>query len=568
MNEWLKNFFTQLKELWAKWGLIQKLILGGICAAVIAGVIALFSVSSSPTLVPVIDAPIRDQDARDRIVTRINEENIRTFVSAAGIVQVEDEQTARRMRSLLIREDLIPTNTDPWAIFDRERWTLTDFERNINKRRAQEQLVTDHITALQEVDDAIVSIGWPEDKLFRSEQNPVTASVTLFPRPGSDLAETRKKIEGIQKILKYAIVGLKDENIVITDAAGNPLNDFTGMAAMDRIKIIEQETKLIAKLERDYRQKILDALQLVLTADRVRDLNIKIDMDMSKKAVSKTEFFPYTLKPRTPGLPYDDSEVLASVPRSEYTSDTSYQGTGYNPEGPPGVEGQTAPAFKDMSNLWGTVKQEIKQVNHELNKEETQEEKSPSIDRVTVSVIVDGVWKMKYDEKKNPVVLPDNSIEREYIPVSTDDIRKTQLAIQDAIGYSAARGDSVSVQNIQFDRRAQFSEEDAAYFRQKQFQTTVIIFVSGVVLLFLAFIIFRAVSRELERRKRLAEEERARREAAMRENAMLQAEQEGMDVSISVEERTRLELQENVANMAKEHPEDVAALLRTWLREE
>jgi flagellar M-ring protein FliF len=72
----------------------------------------------------------------------------------------------------------------------------------------------------------------------------------------------------------------------------------------------------------------------------------------------------------------------------------------------------------------------------------------------------------------------------------------------------------------------------------------------------------------MERRRRLAEDERARREQAIRESAIAQAEDEGVDVSISVEERTRMELQENVANMAKEHPEDVAQLVRTWLVEE
>jgi flagellar M-ring protein FliF len=37
---------------------------------------------------------------------------------------------------------------------------------------------------------------------------------------------------------------------------------------------------------------------------------------------------------------------------------------------------------------------------------------------------------------------------------------------------------------------------------------------------------------------------------------------------MSVEERKRMELQENAINMAKEHPEDVAQLIRTWLLEE
>ena len=37
---------------------------------------------------------------------------------------------------------------------------------------------------------------------------------------------------------------------------------------------------------------------------------------------------------------------------------------------------------------------------------------------------------------------------------------------------------------------------------------------------------------------------------------------------MSVEERARLEMQENAINMAREHPEDVAQLIRTWLVEE
>jgi flagellar M-ring protein FliF len=89
-----------------------------------------------------------------------------------------------------------------------------------------------------------------------------------------------------------------------------------------------------------------------------------------------------------------------------------------------------------------------------------------------------------------------------------------------------------------------------------------------LTLLLIAFIIIRVVGREIERRKRLAEEERARREQALRESAMLDAEQDGMEVSISVEERTRMELMESVVNMAKEHPEDCAQLIRTWILEE
>jgi flagellar M-ring protein FliF len=568
MNEFLKRLLGNIAGLWNKWSMMQRIILVGIVAAVLAGVIALFSVSSAPALVAVIDRPITDEAALDRIVLRINQEGVKAAVSGTGLVQVADESTARRMRAILIREDLIPQGTDPWQIFDRERWSITDFERNVNFRRAQTRMITDHIKAIEEVDDANVTVVFPERELFRSDQNPVTASVIITPKPGSDITQNRKKIEGIQKILKFAVEGLLDDNIVITDQSGLQLNDFTGMAAMDRLNLIERENKFKMQTEAKYRAIVLASLQSTFSKDRVRDLNIKIDMDMSKKTVDTKESFPVTIKPRTPGLAYDDSELKESILVSENISETKWEGTGYNPEGPAGVEGQTPPAFKDMSNLYGKMTQTTRTHNEEINQKVTQEEKSPQIDRLTVSVNVDGTWKWKYDEKKNPIVLPDGSIEREYTPVSSDVIRSTQGLIRDALGYNSARGDSVTVTNIPFDRTEQFKAEDDAYRRKKQIEMTIIIFLAGLTLLLVGFIITRAVQREMERRRRLAEEERARREQALRESAMAEAEQEGVDVSISVEERTRMELMENVINMAKEHPQDCAQLIRTWILEE
>ncbi|MDR3122548.1 MAG: flagellar M-ring protein FliF [Treponema sp.] len=567
MKEWLKKAVDQIKGLWGKWSWIQRGILIGVTVAVIAALIALVSVSSAPTMAPVFDTAFKEED-RDRIIARINEEGIRTSVSASGVIMVADAKTAQRIRSILIREDMVPAGTDPWAIFDRDRWSITDFERNVNLRRAITQMVTDHIKSLDDVDDANVTIVTPERELFASDQNPVTASVILTPKPGSDITQNRKKIEGIQKILKFAVEGLKDDNIVIADQNGIVLNDFAGMADFDWIARVEKETKLVQALEMKYRALVLQALQVTFSSDRVRDLNIKIDMDMSKKAVSTEEFYPITIKPRTPGLPYDDSESARSITRSSSESLTEWEGSGLNPEGPPGVEGQTPPAFRDMDNLYGKVSQKTLTHNEEINSRRIEEEKSPGIDRVTVSVNIDGTWKLKYDEKKNPVELVDGSLEREYAPVPPEDLRAAQALIQDAIGFNAARGDSVTVQNIRFDRTREFAEADAAYRRQKQIETTILVALSGLALLLVAFIVFRIITRELERRRRIREEELARQHQEMRERAFQEAEEQGVEVSMSVEERKRMELQENAINMAKEHPGDVAQLIRTWLLEE
>jgi flagellar M-ring protein FliF len=568
MSEFIKRLLGQITALWGKWSIVQKIILIAVVVIAIGGIAVLVTVSSSPNMAPIIDAPIRDETVRDRIITRINQEGVKTSISPAGIIMVGDEETARRMRAILIREDLIPSGTDPWAIFDRDRWTITDFERKVNVRRAITRMVTEHIKALDDVDDASVIINIPEKTLFLSDQEPVSASVILTPKPGSDITQNRKKIEGIQKILKFAVEGLTDDNIGITDQNGLVLNDFKGLSDWDRLSRIERETQIVRDLETQYRKDILKSLQKIFTADRVRDLNIKIDMDMSKKAVDTEEYFPITLKERTPGLPYDDSQFTESVTISQSTSSTAWKGTGFNPEGPSGVEGQTTPAFRDMSNLYGEVTQTTNTHNEVINNRKIQEEKSPAIDRVTVSVNIDGTWKWKYDEKKKPVLQDDGSIEREYTPVPAADLAAAQALIRDAIGYSAGRGDSVTVQNIRFDRTREFGAEDSAYFRDQQVRQTFLLLLLGVAVLLVGFVVFRLISREIERRRRVREEELSRQQQAMRESALLEAENEGVEVSMSVEEKRRMELHENAINMAKEHPGDVAQLIRTWLMEE
>jgi flagellar M-ring protein FliF len=568
MNNFFKILFSKAGSLWAGWRPQQRAVIAVIAVVVLSGIIALFKVSASPSLYPVIDFPIREQETLDRIILRLNQEGVKVSVSANGLVQVHDEASARRMRTILIREDLIPVNIDPWQIFDRERWTITDMERNVNFQRAQTNLIIEHIKAIDDIDDVKVQIVWPKEQLFINDQNPASASVLVIPKPGSDITQNRKKIEGIQKLLKYTVEGLKDEFIVISDNKGLLLNDFENMAAFDRLGLIAQENKIILDMENKLRKQVLESLQLTFSPNRVRGLNLKIEMDMSKTTVNEKKVLPSIMKEQTPGLSYDDSIWLKSITIGESVSETKWKGTGHNPEGPGGVEGQAPPALKDMQNLYGEMTQSTVTHNEEISQRNSQIEKSPKIDRVTVSVNIDGRWKIKYNEKGEPVVLADGTIEREYTPVPQEDIRKTESLIRDAIGYNSARGDSVTVQNIPFDRTLEFQVEDEAYFRKKQIQTTVIVFLSGLTLLIFGFIVFRMVSREMERRRRLAEEERARREQMLRESAMAEAEQEGMDVSISLEERTRMELMESVINMAKEHPDDAAQLIRTWLLEE
>ena len=569
MNEWLKKLFQQIKELWAKWSAVQKVILIGITAAVIAALVLVTVFSSRPTTVPLFSVPVSDQTMRDKIVYRLAQENVAVHVSDSGMLSVDDEMTARRMRSLLVREDLVPGNVDPWSLFDVERWTVDDFQQNVNLQRSITAQVRQHIESLDEIDRAEVVLGMPEKELFSADQKPVSASVILTVKTGSDFASNKKKVEGVQKLLIMAVPGLKAENITIVDSAGDVLNDFKGMAASERVDIIAKEQKLIENLENIYREKVLATLQANFDKDRVRNLNIKVDMDMSEKQVNSTEYFPFTRRPDNPDTPYDDSEILDSVTLSSQTIEKVWKGTGYNPEGPAGIEGQNPPVYSDMSNVYGINQEKSETKNQVINTRETQETKSPAIDRITVAVNIDGLWQRKTDAKTGkPIISADGRIEREYIPVSEEDLEKAKSLVKDAVGYNRSRGDSVTVTNIAVDRTAQFAAEDLAYLRKEQTKRTVLLVVIAVIVVLLSFILFRFISMEMERRRRLREEELLRKHQMEREKTLWEAEQAGMEVTMSVEERERAELQESAISIAREHPEDVAMLIRSWLMEE
>ncbi len=571
MNEFLQKTVTQIKNLWGKLSLVQKIILISVVAVAILGLVLLVNFSSSPSMVPLITAPVTDQEKLNQISVRLDEEGVEHTITEEGRVFVEDRQTAQRMVTVLMREDLIPQEASPWDVFKMDRWSVTDFERNVNLRQAITQNLEQHIEALQDVDSAQVTLVLPEDALFQEDQNPVTASVIITPTPGSDISENRNKIEGIEKLVMFAVEGLVQDNIVISNQNGVVLNDFANLAEFDRLELSKRQLDQKAKLENKYKSQIFQELSQIFGARRVSVLKVDISLDFRKETVETEEHFPVTTVPDNPNTPFSEREYVLSIPRSKEIVNEEFKGTGFNPEGPPGQEGQTPPAYKDLDNLVGEYTNKSEIVNEEVNTRNIYQEKSPwVIERITVGVAIDGIWEKKYNKNGTVQIDDEGRIVREYTPVEEESLQKAQTLVEHAVGYKRERGDSVTVQHLQFDRSSQFEEEDEKYRRQKRVQQILLYSILGIAIIVVAFVVFRLISREIERRRRLREEELARQHQMAREAALRSAEEEeeGMEVGMSVEERARMEMQENAINMAREHPEDVAQLIRTWLAEE
>lgn len=567
MENFFKKLLENLKNLFLKLSSTQKLILVGVAALVIVGFIFLISFSSKQTEAYLFQSPLEQQDFT-RITNKLTEWNAEYRTKEGKFIVVSDEQSGAYLRMKLGQAGILPSGIKGWELFDTQSWTTTDFERDINKRRAIIGEITRHIKLLDDVEDVSIQVTMPKPELYIDEEVPYTASVIITPSPYSDILTNNKKIKGIIDLVAFGVDRLSPENVVVTDHHGNVLSDFTPEDEVDYLTRAKEEWKIKERLRLQMQSEVSEKLKAVLGDDKV-DVSVELALDFDQKRVEKTEFIPIVKREDNPETPYDETEVELNVVRSEKDTAEHFEGVGFVPEGPPGVEPNIPPGYKEAMGE-GTKYDKTENVkNYEISQQVSSIVSSPyKIERLSVAVWVDGIWEKLYDEEGEPVITEEGGVARNYIPRTTEEMKSYEEIVKGAIGFSTARRDTVIVKNIQFDRTKEFSLEDAYLKKREQLRKTLLSALIALFAIFIVTIAYRALSREVARRKRIKEEELARQQQLMREAALKSAEEEGVEIELSAEERARLEMQENVMNIAREHPEEVAKLIRTWLAEE
>ena len=562
MNERLKNITADAKDKWSRWKPLQKAIAAGIIVVVIIAVFFLVRGSSKSADVRLFNSAISDQDVLDSISFRLDEANVKYHVQD-GIIYVSDDKIARKWRPQLVTEGLVPNNLNAYSVFGETDWTRNDFDDEVKWLQAMETRLRDNLRQIDGILDATVNLNFPKESLYASNQKPVTASVTI--KTAGTLE--RKAVQGINSLCLKSVEGILQENLVILDGNGTVLNDFEGMAESDALTLREREQRLRTKWEAQYSSRVLEQLNAIFT-DRVHVANMTVEMDFSSEVNDSTEYSGITIIPDNPDTVYDDSRVVDSLVVSEESIKKDYTGTAYNPEGIAGPEGQNPPVYSDAQNTIGKSTEEGVKRNYALNSKTSHTERKPEPGRRTISVNIDSKWVREIDSSGSYVVDENNRIKRTRVDLTPEELANARRIVCDAVGYNERRGDSVTVENIPNDHDKEFEQEDIAYMKKLQRNKTILLALIGVAAILVAFILFRVISREIERKRRLREEEALRRQREEREKALWEAKDSGMEVTMSVEERKRAELQESAIAMAKEHPEDVAMLIRTWLMEE
>jgi len=567
MENFFKKLLANLKNLFSKLSGTQKLILIGVAALVVVGFIFLLSFSSKQTEANLFESPIEQQDFT-RITNKLTEWNAAYRTREGKFIVVKDEQTSAYLRMKLGQAGVLPSGIKGWELFDTQSWTTTDFERDINKRRAIIGEITRHIKLLDDVEDVSIQVAMPKPELYIDEEVPYTASVIITPSPYSDILTNKKKIMGIIDLIAFGVDRLSPENVVVTDHHGNILSDFTAEDEVDYLSRAKEEWKIKERLRLQMQNEVSDKLKAILGEDKV-DVSVELELDFDQKKVERTEFIPIVKRHDNPETPYDETEVELNVVRSAKDTTEHFEGVGFVPEGPPGVEPNIPPGYKEAMGE-GTKYDKTENVrNYEISQQISSIVSSPyKISRLSVAVWVDGIWEKLYEEEGKPVITKEGGVKRNYISRTPEEMKSFEEIVKGAIGYSPARRDTVIVKNIQFDRTKEFALEDAYLKKREQLRKTLISALIALFAIFIVTIAYRAISREVSRRKRIKEEELARQQQLMREAALKSAEEEGVEIELSAEERARLEMQENVMNIAREHPEEVAKLIRTWLAEE
>lgn len=568
MPAFLKKIIDAIKNIWDKTGLTQKLIAGAVILAFVVGIILLFSFNSGKAGVSLFSKALSEEDF-ERITTKLAEEKIQFTSKNRSNIFVKSQNDKNRAVMLLAEDGSIPKGSYTFKdIINSKNLTSSRFLNSVKLREALEGKLESLLKASELIDGADVSFTMPEQTIYLSEKEPVKVAVMLTPAYKVDLKENKRAIKGIQELVVNSIDGATAEYVTITDNYGVKLNDFSDEEDINRLKITKDNLKTRNEIIENYRRKIVDALSKIIANDRL-SLVVDVSMNFDQEKENTTELLPVILKEDDPNTPYDDGERKYSVTISKRTTNETFEGPNWIPEGPPGFDDNVPPAYK------GALEQMTKYIkNDEILNEATGERKRETIrdpweiTKITASVAVDGRWEIEYDSKNKPVLNPDGSRKRKYIPVPKEELKSLKGFVEQGIGFSIERNDKVEVYEYPKDRAAQFAEEDAKWKRKQQ--TTMALFAGliALIVLILATIIYRLVAKEIERRKRLREEELARQHQLAREIALKSAEEEGVEVEMSMEDKARLEMQENAINMAREHPEDVAQLIRTWLSEE
>lgn len=365
-------------------------------------------------------------------VTEILESNeIRFKVdenSGALLVGAKDVHKAR----MKLSEAGIPNNNNSvgFELLDKEQPLGTSqFMEGARYRRSLEGELARTIASVTSVKSARVHLAIPKASVFVRDNHVPSASVfvELFPGRGIDPNQVR----GIANLVASSVPELKAENVTVVDQKGALLSVGVEDA---KLTVASQHLDYTRKVENDMVLRVRRLLSPILGDDNFKT-EVSADLDFSEIEQAQESF-----NPDLPAL------------RSEQTSEEIKKGPGAD-GGIPGALTNQPPASAAAPEVAKAPDGKTQTTSTEQSNSRSQATRNFELDR-TVSFTKHEKGKLK--RISLAVVVNDKIVtdpatgQKAKMRWSDAELERLAALVRDAVGYSAARGDSVNVMNEAF----------------------------------------------------------------------------------------------------------------------
>jgi len=205
----------------------QLLILGGLGVVSVIGLLALVRWVSQPTFSALTAGASMTQVSE--MTKALDEAGITYELSANGTAISVTQTDLGRARLALSAAGVADDATMPgYKVLDGQGLTVSDFKQQVDYKRAIEGELANTLMAMEGVDTARVILSLPEKALFKDDQDAPRASVLIGGNAGLDSAAVR----AIMQTVAAAVPGLTTDNVTVTDTKGQILS-VAGMSAGD-----------------------------------------------------------------------------------------------------------------------------------------------------------------------------------------------------------------------------------------------------------------------------------------------------------------------------------------------
>ncbi|WP_372998135.1 flagellar basal-body MS-ring/collar protein FliF [Sulfurimonas sp.] len=557
-----KILFSQLVVLYSKLTKQQRIIIAAAIIGIVSFLIFMVVYTAKKTTddsYEILFNSLSSEDAA-KIVDQLEKDGIKYKLEDNNIIKVPKDIVYKER--ITIASMGIPKNSGVgFELFDTQEFGATSFDQNVKYLRALEGELSRTINALIPIESASVSLAIPKDTLFIAKQVDPSASVMVQLVEGQRLSP--KQIRGIKNLVASAVPKMKSENVMLINSEGETLGDEDEMAQMGELSAVQQKFK--TKEEKKRQRKIMQVVSPFVGGNEKVVAQVTIEFDFSIQNSTSETFDP------------------ENVVRSEQVSEEKREG-GAPAEigGVPGTVSNIGPVQGLKSNQTSEkYEKNSGTTNYEVGKTvSTTKSQFARIKRISAAVIVDGKYKFKTDEEgKATDVL-------EYEPLQESDLDALSSLVGRSIGINEARGDEISVKNLQFKRSDSHIEVDGVS-QAVTFSQTYLAPFSGVFkylfVLILLLILYKKVispfalrmlevSKEDEEFDRPMldidddeEEDLVEKVQQMRKKVESQL---GVGEGFNEDELKHEVLLEKVRNMAEDAPEEIASLLQSLLTEE